>query len=81
MWSWTPSSATEWQGLAISKNGREGLGLSTRYLVVYFYAGYGLVALTQPDKPKRSFDVLTGLFDRVGLRMNTSKMVIIACHP
>ena len=42
---------------------------------------YGLVASTQPESLQRAFDVLTGLFDRVGLRTNTNKTVSMACQP
>ena len=66
--------------VAPTEEGIQGLGLSIRYLVTYFYADDGLVALTQPERLHREFDVLTGLFDQVGLRMNTRKTVIIACQ-
>ena len=52
-------------------------------LAAYLYADDGLIALTQPEKPQREFDVLTGFFDRVGLRKNTEKtasMVYQTCH-
>ena len=36
--------------VALTKDGREGLGLSIRELEAYFYAGDVLVASTQPDR-------------------------------
>ena len=47
----------------------------------YFYANDGLVASTQPERLQREFDLLTGLFDQVGLSMNKRKAVSIACQP
>ena len=38
-----------------------------------FYADDGLVVARDPDELQMVFDVLTGLFDRVGLRTNTDK--------
>ena len=46
----------------------------------YFYADNRLVNLTQIERLQRDFELLTGLFDRVGLRKNTWKMVIISCQ-
>ena len=59
----------------------EVLGLSIHDLEPYFYANNGLVASTQPERLQRVFDVLTSLFDRVGLRMNMQKMVSMSCQP
>ena len=56
-----------------------GLGLTIIDLEAYFYADDGIISLTQPDRIQRAFDVLTGLFDQVGLRMNTEKTVIMVC--
>ena len=67
--------------VAPTKEEIEGLGLSIQDLAAYFYADDGLVASTQPERLQREFDVLTGLFDQVGLRTNTRKTVIIACQP
>ena len=59
----------------------EGLGLSIRELAAYFYAEDGLVASIKPERLQREFDILTGLFDQVGLSMNTRKTVIMECQP
>ena len=45
------------------------------------YANDGLVASTQPQMLQREFEVLTGLFDRVGLRENTQKTASMVCQP
>ena len=58
----------------------EGLDLLIHYLAAYLYAGNGLVALTQPKRLQRTFDVLAGLFDRVVLRTNALKTVSIDCQ-
>ena len=51
----------------------EGPSLSIQDLAAYFYTKYGLVVLNQPKRLQRLFNVLTGLFYRVGLRMNMQK--------
>ena len=50
-------------------------------LEAYFYANYGLVASTQPERLHRTFDVVTSLFDRVGLWTNTAKIVSMIYQP
>ena len=67
--------------VAPTEDGMEGLGLSIRYLLVYFYAGDGLVASTQPERLQGVFDVFTGLFRQVGFRTNTSNTVSMALQP
>ena len=63
-----------------TEEGMEGLDLSIWDMVESFYADDGLVALTQPERLQRDFNVLTGLFDQVGLRKNTQKMASMACQ-
>ena len=41
----------------------------------------GVVASTDPGWLQTAFDTLTGLFDRVGLKMNVHKIVGMVCHP
>ena len=55
--------------------GKVGFGMMMIELVAYFYANNGLMALNQLERLQRAFDVLTGLFDQVGLRKNTKKTV------
>ena len=50
-----------------------------RKLVACFYADDGLVAARDPETLQKAFDILTGLFDRVGLRTNTTKTEVIVC--
>ena len=50
-------------------------------LAAYFYTENILVASDQPERIQKPFGVLTGLFNRVGLRMNMRKTSSIACHP
>ena len=61
--------------VAATEADTEGIGLSIQDLAVYFYANDGIVASIQHDKLQLEFDVLTGLFKRVGLRTNTRKTV------
>ena len=37
--------------------------------------------MTQPERLQRVFYILTGLFDWVGIRINTGKMVSMSCQP
>ena len=65
----------------LTEPGTGGLGLTIIYLAAYLYAEDVLVAPTQPERLHRAFDVLTGLFDRLGLRKNTAKMIGMVCQP
>ena len=55
--------------------------MSVGELLVYLYTDNGLVASTQLERLQREFDVLTGLFNRVGLSTNTRKTVRMLCQP
>ena len=61
--------------VTLTEAGTGGFGMTTIDLAAYFYADDGLMALTQLERIQRSFDVLTGLFDWVGLQKNTAKTV------
>ena len=61
--------------------GTGGLGLTIIDLVEYFYYDNDLVASTQSWRLHMAFDVLTGLFGRVGLRTNSKKTASIVCRP
>ena len=67
--------------VAQTEDGTEGIGLSIQDLATHFYAYNGLVAPNHPERLQRTFDVLTGLFDRDSLLTNTRKMVSMACWP
>ena len=52
-----------------------------QHRAAFFYAYYGLVVSTDPVWMQRSFDTVTGLFDRVGLQTNFRKTVGIIFRP
>ena len=68
-----------WEMVSVAtEEGREGLGLLIQDLAEYFYANDGIIASTQPERLQRLFGILTGLFNRVGLKKNTQKTVSMA---
>ena len=67
-------------GVAPTKGGTEGLGLSIQDLTAYLYAYNGLIASTQTERLQRVFDVFASLFDRVGLQTNEWKTVSMSCQ-
>ena len=52
-----------------------------KVLEATLYAYYVMVASTYPGCIQTAFDTLTGIFDRVGLKMNVQKPVGVVCHP
>ena len=60
--------------------GVEGLGMSIQDLVPYLYADDGVIMSTKIYSLQRAFDVLAELFDWVGLRKNTWKMLSMVCQ-
>ena len=64
--------------MATTEAGTKGLGMFMRDLAAYFYAKNVIVALTQLKSLQQAFNVLTGLFNWVGLRMNTQKKTRMA---
>ena len=58
----------------------EGLGDMIQELADLFYYDNGLVASPRPESFHREFNVLTDLFDQVGLLTNVRKKVSIACR-
>ena len=52
-----------------------------RLLMACFYADDGLVMSRGPEVLQRAFDILTGLFDQVGLRTNVKKTEVISFVP
>ena len=67
--------------MALTEAGTEGLGISIRDLASYFCSENGLVASTQPERLQQVLDVLAGIFEWFGLKMNTRKMVSMAFQP
>ena len=69
--------------VALTEDGTEGIGLSIQDLAAHFYANGGILKYNKSEIPQRAFEVLGGLFDRVGLRKNDRKTVSMAfqtCH-
>ena len=46
----------------------------------FFYADYELVALPQPERLQRVFNVFTDISNRVALHMNVLEMVRMECR-
>ena len=59
----------------------DGLDRFIREFLAAFYADDGLVQSRCPERLQRAFDVLIGLFDCVGLKMNTMKTKAMVCVP
>ena len=58
-----------------------GMGKEGRHQATLFYADNGMVASSDPLWLQGEFNTLVGLVDRVGLRENFRKTVIMVCHP
>ena len=58
------------------ETGRDG-----RHQSAVFYSDEGMVVLSDPAWLQGAFSSLVAIFDRVGLRTNVGKTVIMACHP
>ena len=71
-----------WVTLAVEEaemrreQGREG-----RHQATLFYADNGMVASSDPRWLQWVFTTLVGLFERVGMKMNTGKTVSMTCRP
>ena len=61
--------------------GPEEFGRAVQNLATLFYADGGLLASPRPVRIQETMDVLTGLFDRVGMRTNVDKTVGMVCQP
>ena len=53
----------------------------TRLFVALFFADDGYIASRDPDLLERAIGILSGLFERVGLRTNTTKTEAMICTP
>ena len=58
----------------------EELHTRLKVRVEFFYADYGMVDSTELGWLQTVFDTLTGLFDRVVLKINVNKTVRMVCH-
>ena len=47
----------------------------------FFYGDVGIVDSTDPGWLHTAFNVLTGIFDRVGMKKMFKKTVRMVCHP
>ena len=52
-----------------------------RHQAALFYANDGMVTSSDPAWLQGAFNILVGLFDRVGLHTNVGKTVSMVCHP
>ena len=59
----------------------EGFRWAVQSLAYFFYTDDKILASPQTDHLEAVLDILTGLFDRVGLRTNINKMVVMVCQP
>ena len=61
--------------------GTSGFGSGITGRAAFFYADDGLVASTNRAWLQYAFEVLTELFERMGLKCNIKKTVVMICHP
>ena len=70
-----------WASLvAEGETGPERWGMEIQRRAAFSHAGDGLIVSTQMECPQGAFEDLTGLFNRVGLRMNVGKKVGMMCQ-
>ena len=65
----------------VGVGGQDGWVREVLHRSTYFYADYGMVVSTDPFWLQVSFDSLTKLFDKVGIRTNVDKKAEMLCHP
>jgi hypothetical protein len=58
---------------------RDGIGDQVTKILVAFYVDDGLIASRDPVWLQDSFDILIGLFERIGLFTNASKTKVMIC--
>ena len=58
---------------------RDGIGDRVAETLVTFYVDDGLIASRDPVWLQESFDILIGLFERIGLFTNAAKMKVMMC--
>ena len=58
-----------------------GYGDFVRTFLSLFYADDAIIAGRDAELVQESLDIIVDLFERVGLRTNTSKTVLMACVP
>ena len=60
---------------------RDGVGDCVAQILVAFYVDDGLIASRDPVWLQESFDILVGLFERIGLFTNAAKTKVMVCIP
>ena len=68
-------------GVIADAEERSELGKKGKHQAALFYADNGMVASSDPCWLQGVFNTLVGLFDRVVLRKNARKTVVMVCHP
>ena len=66
--------------VSVTEAGVEGIGALIQDLTAYFYADNRLVMSTQLKRLQRALNVLTNLFNQVGLWKNKRNTVSMACQ-
>ena len=59
----------------------EGLGWAVQWITGLFYAYYGLLASPKLSRLQAALGILTGIFDKVSLKMDVTKTVGMVLHP
>ena len=71
-----------WSTIAVTEAETRGeWGREGRHKASLFYADDGMLASSDPQWIQWAFSQLVGLFDRVGLKTNSGKMVSMTCRP
>ncbi len=60
---------------------RDGIGDRVAEILVAFYVDDGFIASQDPVWLQESFDILVGLFERIGLFTNAAKTKVMVCIP
>ena len=68
-------------GIIAEAEAQGELGKEGMHQAALFYANDGMVTLSDPRWLQGAFNTLVSLFDRVGLRTNVGKTVVMVCHP
>jgi hypothetical protein len=72
----------EWLHQVMGDNvAREGVGDAVRDQCIAFFMDNGLVSTRYPVWLQSSFDILTQLFERIGLLANANKTKVMICVP
>jgi hypothetical protein len=72
----------EWLCQTLDKDAaRDGIGNQVAEMLVVFYVNNGLIASRDPVWLQESFDILIGLFERIGLFTNALKTKVVVCTP